>query len=95
MIDLGVQAFRMSRFAGCWVGLKVVTSVADGIGHASDLDPARHRPGEPADVDRRAASPGTTSRCATIGPHAVPDQEALVAVDRLLAAEQAYGAPAG
>ena len=32
VLDLGIHAFRMSRYAGCWVGLKIVTAVADGIG---------------------------------------------------------------
>ena len=49
VIDLGVHAFRLSRYAGTWVGLKVVTSVADGIGTV-DLDPDRHVPSDPTDL---------------------------------------------
>ena len=41
VLDLGVHAFRMSRYCGAWVGLKIVTAVADGIGTV-DLDPGRH-----------------------------------------------------
>ena len=39
VVDLGVHAFRLSRYVGAWVGLKIVTAVADGIGTV-DLDPA-------------------------------------------------------
>ena len=43
----------------------------------ADLD--RHRPpAQPGDLDHRRRAAGATSRCATIGPHAVPDQEVLV-----------------
>ncbi len=87
VLDLGVHAFRLSRYAGAWVGLKIVTAVADGIGTV-DLDPGRHRPSDPGDVviDGR---PWRHQPLATIGPHAVPDQEALV-LDRRLRAARAY-----
>ena len=87
VLDLGIHAFRMSRYAGSWVGLKIVTSVADGIGTV-DPDPGRHVPADPGDVviDGR---PWHHQPLATLGPHAVPDQEALVMVRRLAAA-QAY-----
>ncbi|HEY8527677.1 MAG TPA: indolepyruvate ferredoxin oxidoreductase family protein [Acidimicrobiales bacterium] len=32
LFDLGLAAFRLSRFCGSWVGLRIVTAVADGIG---------------------------------------------------------------
>jgi indolepyruvate ferredoxin oxidoreductase len=32
VLDLGAHAVAMSRFCGLWVGLKIVTNVADGIG---------------------------------------------------------------
>ena len=32
LLDLGVEAFLMSRFCGSWVGVRIVTAVADGIG---------------------------------------------------------------
>ena len=87
VLDLGVHAFRLSRYAGAWVGLKIVTAVADGIGTV-DLDPGRHHPRDPDDVviDGR---PWRHQPLATIGPHAVPDQEVLVA-DRRLRAARAY-----
>ncbi|HXR27713.1 MAG TPA: indolepyruvate ferredoxin oxidoreductase family protein, partial [Candidatus Baltobacteraceae bacterium] len=87
VLDLGVHAFRLSRYSGAWVGLKIVTAVADGIGTV-DLDPGRHHPGDPGDVviDGR---PWRHRPLATIGPHTVPDQEALV-VDRRLRAALAY-----
>ncbi|UGQ12460.1 indolepyruvate ferredoxin oxidoreductase family protein [Yinghuangia sp. ASG 101] len=82
VLDLGVHAFRMSRFSGAWVGLKVVTAVADGIGGV-DLAPERHDPADPPLVDgvawRHRPQPG-------IGPHAVPEQEELVLRERLSAA---------
>src|SRR5262249_14229592 len=87
VLDLGVHAFWLSRYAGSWAGLKIVTAVADGIGTV-DLDPARHSPADPGEViiDGR---PWRHQPLATIGPHALPDQEALV-VDRRLRAARAY-----
>ena len=43
IVDLGIEAFRLSRLAGCWVGFKVVTSVADGTGSVVS-DPERFGP---------------------------------------------------
>ncbi len=84
IIDLGIQAFRMARVAGCWVGLKVVTSVADGNG-TTTADTARFGPVEAGlELDGR---PWRHQPLRTIGPHAVPDQEALVVRDRLRAAQ--------
>ncbi|HSA52625.1 MAG TPA: 2-oxoacid ferredoxin oxidoreductase, partial [Yinghuangia sp.] len=87
VLDLGVHAFRMSRYSGSWVGLKIVTAVADGIGTV-DLTPDRHDPADPDDllVD---GLPWRHRPQPSIGPHAVPDQEALVVQHRLRAA-QAY-----
>jgi len=84
VLDLGVHAFRLSRYCGAWVGLKIVTSVADGIGTV-DLDLGRHQPRDPADavID---GLPWRHRPLATVGPHAVPDQEILVAERRLRAA---------
>lgn len=87
VLDLGVHAFGMSRYAGSWAGLKIVTAVADGIGTV-DLDAARHTPSEPTGVVIDGG-PWRHQPLATIGPHAVPDQEALV-VDRRLRAAKAY-----
>jgi indolepyruvate ferredoxin oxidoreductase len=84
VIDLGVHAFRMSRYAGTWVGFKVVTSVADGIGTV-EVDPDRHAPADPPDH----AIDGVLWRhqpLPTIGPHQIPNQEVLVVEHRLLAA---------
>ena len=39
----GSTPSALSRYAGAWVGLKIVTAVADGIGTV-DLDPDRHAP---------------------------------------------------
>jgi indolepyruvate ferredoxin oxidoreductase len=88
VIDLGVHAFRLSRYCGAWVGLKVVTAVADGLGTV-DLDPTRH-PADEAPPDPLVdGQPWRHRPLTTIGPHAVPDQEALVVHHRLVAA-QAY-----
>jgi indolepyruvate ferredoxin oxidoreductase len=46
LLDLAVEAFRLSRACGAWVGVRVVTAVADGIG-AVDTDPARFDGDEP------------------------------------------------
>ncbi|HEX5944963.1 MAG TPA: indolepyruvate ferredoxin oxidoreductase family protein [Acidimicrobiales bacterium] len=40
LLDLAVEAFRLSRACGSWVGVRIVTAVADGIG-AVDVDPGR------------------------------------------------------
>ncbi|MCB1015641.1 MAG: indolepyruvate ferredoxin oxidoreductase family protein [Acidimicrobiales bacterium] len=87
VVDLGVHAFRLSRYAGCWAGMKVVTAVADGIGSV-DLGTDRHRPSDPdhRSVDGR---PWRHEPLTRIGPHTVQDQEALV-VDQRLRAAQAY-----
>ena len=92
VLDLGVHAFWMSRFAGTWVGLKIVTSVADGI-ETVELDPARHVRADLSDVVVEGR-PWQHHPLATVGPHAVPDQEELVLVRRLAAA-QAYARRAG
>ena len=55
VLDLGIHAFRLSRYAGCWVGLKIVTAVADGIGTA-DVEP-RPAPPEPIRTDLRHRRP--------------------------------------
>ena len=77
---------------GAWVGLKVVTSVADGIGTRGP----RPRPAPPADLGDVLVEgqPWHHQPLATVGSHAVPDQEALVLVRRLAAA-QAYARRAG
>jgi indolepyruvate ferredoxin oxidoreductase len=85
ILDLGVHAFRMSRYAGCWVGLKVVTAVADGIGSA-DTGMDRHQPTDPKDV-RIGGHLWRHEPLRTVGNHAVPDQELLVVSHRLQAAE--------
>ncbi|GAA0949760.1 indolepyruvate ferredoxin oxidoreductase family protein [Actinocorallia libanotica] len=84
VLDLGVHAFRLSRYAGTWAGMKIVTSVADGIGTV-DFDPARHAPRDPEGVVIDG-KPWRHRPQSTIGPHAVPGQEALVSEHRLRAA---------
>ncbi|GAA3204661.1 indolepyruvate ferredoxin oxidoreductase family protein [Actinocorallia longicatena] len=84
VLDLGVHAFRMSRYSGAWTALRIVTAVADGIGTV-DLDPARHAPADPADLVVGGV-PWRHRPLTTIGPHAVPDQEILVVEHRLRAA---------
>jgi indolepyruvate ferredoxin oxidoreductase len=84
VLDLGIHAFGLSRYAGCWVGLKIVTAVADGIGSVdSSLD--RHRPSDPPEL-RLYGQPWQHQPLSTVGAHAVPNQERLVVHDRLVAA---------
>ena len=40
ILDYGLHGYNMSRNAGVWVGMKIVTNVADGTGTAS-VDPSR------------------------------------------------------
>ena len=102
VIDLGVHAFRMSRYSGAWVGMKIVTSVADGIGSV-DLDPEHHTPVDPTDLAIDGV-PWQHQPLPTIGPHQIPNQEVLVVEHRLLAArayarhngiDRVIGAPPG
>jgi indolepyruvate ferredoxin oxidoreductase len=43
VIDLGLHAYACSRASGLWTGLKIVTSVADGVGTA-EVGPGRIAP---------------------------------------------------
>ncbi|OHV39227.1 indolepyruvate ferredoxin oxidoreductase [Pseudofrankia sp. EUN1h] len=102
ILDLGVHAFRMSRYSGAWTGLKIVTSVADGIGTV-DAGVDRHTPSDPTGhaVD---GQPWRHIPSTAVGPHAAPGQEEQV-IDLRLRAAEAYarhnrldrvvGAPAG
>jgi indolepyruvate ferredoxin oxidoreductase len=86
LLDLGVHAFRLSRFAGPVVGLKVVTTVADGAATV-DFGADRH----PIDSPQLTVGgvPWHHEPLASMGPHRVPDQESLL-VERRLAAAKAY-----
>jgi indolepyruvate ferredoxin oxidoreductase len=40
LLDLGRHGYGLSRYSGCWTGMRVVTSVADGFGEVR-VDPDR------------------------------------------------------
>jgi indolepyruvate ferredoxin oxidoreductase len=46
VVDLGRHGYELSRFSGCWVGMRIVTSIADGFGQVQ-LDPHRVTPVRP------------------------------------------------
>ena len=53
LIDFGLHGLAMSRFSGCWVGMKVVTDVAEGggtvyVGPGSPTIVTPERPSNPA-----------------------------------------------
>jgi indolepyruvate ferredoxin oxidoreductase len=87
VVDLGLHAFWLSRYAGAWVGLKIVTSVADGVGTVV-LDADQHSSSEPDDLVIDGAR-WRHRPLPTVGPHAVAGQETLV-VDHRLRAAKAY-----
>ena len=43
VLDLGLHGVALSRAAGLWTGIKIVTAVADGTGNA-DVGPDRITP---------------------------------------------------
>ena len=49
LIDFGLLGFALSRFSGCWVGIKAVADVIDAASSVV-LDPARARAVLPSDV---------------------------------------------
>ncbi|MBL7620335.1 indolepyruvate ferredoxin oxidoreductase family protein [Frankia sp. AgB1.8] len=92
ILDLGVHAFRLSRYSGAWVGLKVVTAVADGIGTV-DTGLDRHTPTDPDGftIDDAAGVPRPWRHLpgTSVGPHTAPAQEEQV-LDLRLRAAAAY-----
>jgi indolepyruvate ferredoxin oxidoreductase len=46
VLDLGLHGFALSRYSGCWVALKVVTTIADGFGTV-EVAPERVRVVDP------------------------------------------------
>lgn len=80
LFDLGVEAFRLSRFCGSWVGVRIVTAVADGIG---DVDTSIDR--FPA-FDPEVVVAGRTWRHEPSAELVRPDLEELWLDHRLQAA---------
>jgi indolepyruvate ferredoxin oxidoreductase len=53
LLDLGITGLELSRFCGCWVGMTVLTSVADSVGTVA-LAPQRLSLAHPAvEIDGR------------------------------------------
>lgn len=84
LVDFGIHAFRMSRLAGPLVGVKIVTTVADGIGSVDfSTDRFEAAPSFLRVRDREWLHQPT----AKLGPHHAPEQEQLIVGDRLEAAK--------
>ncbi len=88
LFDLGVEAFRLSRFCGSWVGVRIVTAVADGIA-AVDTGTGRF----PA-VDPEVVVDGRPWRHEPVGRILGGDLEELW-LDRRLRAAQGWVAARG
>jgi indolepyruvate ferredoxin oxidoreductase len=86
ILDLGVHAYALSRWAGPVVGLKVVTAVADGSGTV-ELDRARYRSTRQLELPIIDGKAWKHEPLWTIGPHRIPEQERLMVEHRLTAAK--------
>ena len=61
ILDLGLHGFMLSRTSGLWVGVKIVTNVADETGTA-EVAPERVEPDHPGRRARRQALPAPDQR---------------------------------
>ncbi len=91
LFDLGLAAFGLSRFCGSWVGLRIVTAVADGVGTV-DTGADRIDRVAPADPEVRVA--GERWRHEPVGRILGGDLEELW-LDRRLRAAQGWVAALG
>ena len=91
VLDLGRHAYELSRYTGCWTGLKIVTSVADGFGSA-DVAPGRIAPVLP-ELSFGGGPWRHVQRPTFFLPHTVELEAELY--ERRHAAAQAYAAANG
>ncbi len=81
VLDYGIYGWALSRYSGCWVGLKAITENMDSA-ISADMDPARVRIRLPADADFAPPPGGLNAQW----PTTALEQERLLHKYRIYAA---------
>ncbi len=97
LIDFGLHGIAMSRFSGCWVGMKIVTDVAEGggtvyVGPNSPAIVTPERPSNPPGGSERAVLDMPLTQEERLYAHKIP---AALAYARANGLNRIVSAPAG